>query len=329
MPAFQGRIVLAEGYDIAIARYLVSGVDVWLNTPRRPFEASGTSGMKVAMNGGTNFSVLDGWWCEAARHGVNGWSIGDEREVDDEERLAQQDALTLYHLVEEAIAPRYYERNSQGVPEAWMKVAKASMKTIPPVFNTDRMVSEYGRRFYFPAIAKGRRLADGGHALARELARWKASIRSHWQEVSVRWGTDQGEPRLVIFGEKVELSAQVRLGKIAPTDVLVEAYIREILPTPGEEDAHRIPLKPTGGGDGGFLEYQGTFVPPDSGRFTVTVRVTPHHPEFIQPHELGLICWLGSDPEGGAPDRPPGTDDAEAAVGPAHRESGGGGPKTA
>jgi len=102
---FRGRLVLVEGYDIAIARYLVSGVDVWLNTPRRPFEASGTSGMKAAMNGAVNFSVLDGWWCEAAEQGVNGWSIGNERDVEDSDRQAEQDARSLYQQLEEVIIP--------------------------------------------------------------------------------------------------------------------------------------------------------------------------------------------------------------------------------
>lgn len=315
MLAFKGRIVLVEGYDIAIARYLVSGVDVWLNTPRRPFEASGTSGMKVAMNGGINFSVLDGWWCEAAQPGVNGWSIGDERDVDDEDRLAQQDALTFYQLLEESIAPLYYRRNAQGVPDGWIQVAKASMKTIPPAFNTDRMVSEYGRRFYFPAIVKGRRLAEDGHALARELSRWKASMRRHWTDVDARWGTGDGEPRLVTFGEKVELAAQVRLGQIPAGDVLVEAYVQEVSPRGEREAAHRIQLKPAGEGADGYLDYQGTFVPPDSGRFDVTVRVIPHHPELVHPHELGLIHWLGSDAEEAGAERPPETEGAAATAG--------------
>jgi starch phosphorylase len=295
MPAFKGKIVLVEGYDIAIARYLVSGVDVWLNTPRRPFEASGTSGMKVAMNGGVNFSVLDGWWCEAARHGDNGWSIGDDRDVDDEDRQAQQDSLTIYQLLEETIVPLYYRRNAQGVPDGWTHVAKGSMKTIPPTFNTDRMVSEYGQRFYFPAIAKGRRLAEDSCALARELARWKAFMRAHWHEVQVRWGAHDGHPRLVNFGDKVDLSAEVRLGAIPTRDVLVEAYITEIT-ADSLGGAHRIPLKPAGEGPEGYAEYQGAFVPPDSGRFQVTVRVTPHHPEMVHPQELGLMAWLGAEP---------------------------------
>jgi len=295
MPAFRGRIVLVEGYDISIARYLVSGVDIWLNTPRRPYEASGTSGMKVAMNGGINFSVLDGWWCEAARQDVNGWSIGDARDVvGNEARLSDQDALTLYQTLEETIVPLYYTRNAQGVPAEWIAVAKNSMKTIPPIFNTDRMVSEYGRRFYFPAITKGRRLVADDFALSRELSAWKASMRKTWPEVSIRWGAAADGPRLVTYGEEVEVAAEVRLGPIAPEDVLVEAYVTENDHEP-HEGAHRIPMQPVGPPADGFLTYRTTFVPPDSGRYAVTVRATPYHPELIHPYEIGLIRWLGVD----------------------------------
>jgi glycogen phosphorylase len=294
MPAFRGRVVLVEGYDISIARYLVSGVDVWLNTPRRPFEASGTSGMKVAMNGGANFSVLDGWWCEAAKDGVNGWNIGDARDVGDEERLTGQDALTLYEVLEGTIATRYYERNAQGIPDQWIQVAKNSMKSIPPVFNTDRMVSEYGRRFYFPAITKGRRLAAEGHALARDVAGWKAFMRRHWPTVSIRWAADGGAPRMVTFGDEVAVTAEVSLGPIPASDVLVEAYVMETGPA-AREGALRIPLQPAGDAVDGYVPYRSTFVPPDSGRYTVTVRATPYHPELIHPYEIGLIRWLGVD----------------------------------
>jgi starch phosphorylase len=295
MPAFRGSIVLVEGYDISIARYLVSGVDVWLNTPRRPYEASGTSGMKVAMNAGINFSVLDGWWCEAARHGVNGWNIGDARDVvGNEAKLSDQDALTLYQILEESIIPLYYTRNNQGVPADWVAVAKNSIKTIPPVFNTDRMVSEYGRRFYFPAIAKGRRLASDDYALSRDLAAWKAFMRRSWAEVSIRWGAATDGPRLVTYGEEVEVAAEVRLGAIAAEDVLVEAYVTQFGPEP-REGAHRIPMQPVGPPADGYLTYRSTFVPPDSGRYSVTIRATPYHPELIHPYEIGLIRWLGID----------------------------------
>ena len=294
---FKGRMVMVEGYDISIARYLVSGVDVWLNTPRRPFEASGTSGMKVTMNGGINFSVLDGWWCEAAQEDVNGWSIGDERDFDDEDRLAEQDSLSLYQSLEQLIIPKYYARNSQGIPDEWIRVSKGSIKTIPPQFNTDRMVGEYARRFYFPAIAKGRRLVENGHQLARDLGAWKASMQANWPSVRVGWKEEVAASRQVSFGEKVNVSARVTLGDIAPTDVLVEAYIVDLGEDGSGRSVSRVPLKQGKGGDGSYC-FSGTFLPPDSGTYTITVRATPYHPEMIHPHELGLIRWLSGAGEG-------------------------------
>jgi starch phosphorylase len=291
---FKGRVVMVEGYDIAIARYLVSGVDVWLNTPQRPFEASGTSGMKVTMNGGINFSVLDGWWCEAAKEGVNGWSIGDEREGGDDDRLAEQDSRNLYQHLEDNIVPTYYQRNSQGIPDQWIRIAKESIKTIPPVFNTDRMVGEYAKRFYFPAMAKGKRLAADNGKLARELSAWKVNMCKHWPAVQIGWGTDEPpHHHQTTYGEEVKVSARVRLGEIAISDVLVEAYIVEISPNGETRKPARVALKAKGkASDDGWVNYAGSFMPPDAGRYTLTIRATPYQPELVHRHELGLICWL-------------------------------------
>lgn len=296
---FKGRIVFVEGYDIAIARYLVSGVDVWLNTPRRPCEASGTSGMKVCMNGGINFSILDGWWCEAADHGVNGWSIGDERECHDEELLNQQDATTLYQLLEESIVDTYYRRNSQGVPDDWIRVAKASIKSVPPVFNTDRMVGDYARNMYFPAIAHGRRMSDAEFTKAKELSAWKAHVHASWHQVRVVWDEQPASARrTLVYGESVEVAARVTVGALSAGDLRVEAYISELNADGHQVNAVRIPLHAPARNADGDVRFTGEFTPPDSGRYTVTVRATPQHTHLVHPHELGLICWLTEEPRG-------------------------------
>ena len=148
-PEFQNRIVFVENYDITLARHLVTGVDVWLNTPRRPMEASGTSGMKVAINGGINLSILDGWWREAYDE-ENGWAIGEDREYYNEWEQDEADSQSLYNLLEHAIVPLYYDRNIEGIPEGWVRRMKASMRTVIPVFNTHRMLSEYVKYLYLP-----------------------------------------------------------------------------------------------------------------------------------------------------------------------------------
>lgn len=150
-PGFKGRIVFVEEYDINIARHLVRGVDLWLNNPRRPMEASGTSGQKAALNGVPNFSVLDGWWPEAY-DGTNGWAIGDAREYAGQEEQDAADAASLYHILENEIVPLFYERDADGVPHGWLRVAKASIRTCAPRFSMRRMVKEYIERMYMPAI---------------------------------------------------------------------------------------------------------------------------------------------------------------------------------
>lgn len=150
-PGFKERIVFIEDYDINVARYLVRGVDLWLNNPRRPLEASGTSGQKAALNGVPNFSVLDGWWPEAY-NGENGWAIGDEGEYANQEEQDAADAESLYHTLETAIVPLFYDRDADGIPHGWLRVVKASIRTCAPRFSTRRMVKEYVERMYVPAI---------------------------------------------------------------------------------------------------------------------------------------------------------------------------------
>jgi starch phosphorylase len=149
----RGHIVLLENYHIRTARMLVQGVDVWLNTPRRPHEASGTSGMKAPPNGGINFSIADGWWCEAANH-ENGWTIGNAQDDDNSDRQDHEDSQSLYELLEQKIAPTYYQRGPDGLPHAWLKVMKTSLATVTPRFSTARMVREYTEQAYLPAARR-------------------------------------------------------------------------------------------------------------------------------------------------------------------------------
>jgi starch phosphorylase len=152
-----GRLVFLEDYDMNLARYLVQGVDVWMNTPRRPMEASGTSGMKAALNGGLNFSILDGWWREAY-NGQNGWAIGNDPDIDQpalpDAEQAALDAASLYDTLENEIIPLYYDRDPKEISHGWMERVKSSMKTIIPQFSTRRMVKEYVDRLYVPAVER-------------------------------------------------------------------------------------------------------------------------------------------------------------------------------
>ena len=183
-PEFRRRMVFIEDYDINVARYLVQGVDVWLNNPRRPLEASGTSGMKVCVNGGLNLSILDGWWCEGYT-GDNGWAIGAGEEYTD---LTYQDDIesrAIYDLLEQEIVPLFYTRSSDGMPRGWLKVMKRSMSTVCPIFNTSRMVQEYVEKCYSPSTERYERLTQDHLAKAINLAQWRRKLTKDWGQVRV------------------------------------------------------------------------------------------------------------------------------------------------
>ena len=181
-PASRARIVFVEEYDINVARHLVSGVDLWLNNPRRPHEASGTSGQKAGLNGVPNFSVLDGWWCEGY-DGTNGWIIGQDREYADETAQDAADALSLYDTLENEIVPLFYDRGPDGIPHGWLVKMRAAMRTVAPVFSLARMLKEYTTRFYIPASRNSRRLevADLGSLMVE----WARQVSGGWPQVAI------------------------------------------------------------------------------------------------------------------------------------------------
>lgn len=282
---FRKRIVLLENYNIDIARCLVSGVDVWLNTPRRPYEASGTSGQKVAINGGLNFSILDGWWAEAAQDN-NGWVIGDDREYDDEARQDMYDSESLYSLLEEKIIPLYYQKEEKGYSSGWVERSKESLRTIAPVYNTDRMVREYTRKCYIKASDSGRNRIANNYAIARKLALWKKKISANWPKVKLSMAETCCQD--FCFGEEKAIKILANLSNLQPEDVTIELYIKRN----AEEEPLLIPLEYIKEQAEGKYLYQGIFSPPDSGRYMISVRAIPYHPELLHKHETGLCKWL-------------------------------------
>jgi len=227
---FRSKIVFIEDYNIEVGRYMVQGVDVWLNNPRRPLEASGTSGMKVPANGGVNLSILDGWWCEGY-HQDNGWSIGGGEDYQENEaEQAYQDEVestALYDLLENEIVPTFYERGSDDVPREWTRIMKNSMKTVNAEFNTDRMVAEYTNRFYLRCLENAERLTNDDYAKARELADWRRRMSAGWHSVHI--ASVQSPPNDThVMGSQLPVSAEIHLGDIPVDDVLVEVYHGEL-----------------------------------------------------------------------------------------------------
>src|SRR5205814_7284917 len=183
-PEFRRRIVFIEDYDINVARYLVQGVDVWVNNPRRTLEASGTSGMKVCVNGGINMSILDGWWCEAYA-GDNGWAIGAGEEYTDLTYQDDVESRAIYDLLEQEIVPLFYNRSSDGIPRGWLKMMKQTIRAIGPLFSTGRMVAEYMERCYAPSLDRFEKLTSDGLTRAAKLARWREAMHRGWGKVRV------------------------------------------------------------------------------------------------------------------------------------------------
>lgn len=288
----RGRVVFLEDYDMRIARALVSGVDVWLNTPRRPLEASGTSGMKAAANGGLNVSVLDGWFAEAWRdHGWQiGWAIGRGEEYPDASGDAREAEL-LYDLLEREVVPLFFARDGVSrLPRGWIERMKNAIAKLAPRYTTARMVREYTRRFYVPGVRLSHNLTDNDLAAAKALTAWKGRVRDAWPGVHVRDVRLESRDEVAV-GEPVFVSAVVQLGSLAPADVAVELYHG---PTGGGHEIARggiVRMRPTQQRTDGEWLYTGEIATGESGAHAFAARVVPYNETMTHPYETSLIRW--------------------------------------
>ncbi|MGE0875756.1 MAG: alpha-glucan family phosphorylase [Burkholderiales bacterium] len=289
MPEFEGKILFVEGYDLRLARRLVSGVDVWLNNPVYPLEASGTSGMKAAMNGVINLSVLDGWWGEGYERG-NGWAIKPIKGATDDRRRDSEEARTLYEILQDQVVPLYYRRGKMGYSPEWIRMAKRSMATILPRFNSARMLHEYLSKFYVPGAKQGHLYADAGHAAARDLAAWKARVRAAWPGVALR--RLDSPRRRIQYGDSVLFEVAAKLNGLEPEDVVIEVVI-----SPFDEDvAGCAPVRQEFVADGtrsdaGEHHFTLQLAPEMCGRLDYRIRCYPRHRHLTHRFELGLMLW--------------------------------------
>lgn len=283
------RIVFIENYNIDVARYLVTGCDVWLNTPRRGYEASGTSGMKACLNGAIHCSILDGWWDEAYQPEV-GFAIGRREDYENEESADRIESEGLFDLIENHILREFYDRDSVGIPRRWVRRMKNCIKTITPFFNTNRMVQQYTEQYYIPAYHRQADLASGDLAKARDLTQHIAHYRSHWHRVGVECVSVEN-PKPVPVRQPLPIEAIVTLGGLQPDEVSVEIYSGRVT-TGGnlvEGQAEEMELVENIG-DGKY-KYRGRVVPLESGRRGFSVRVLPND-GWLQTRFLpGLISW--------------------------------------
>lgn len=288
-PEFSGHVLLVEGYDLGLARRLVSGVDVWLNNPLYPLEASGTSGMKAGINGVLNLSVLDGWWGEGY-DGRNGWAIKPAPENMEEYRRNKDESQSMYEILEDQLVPLYYDRGKLGFSEQWVKMAKHSIATLLPRFNATRMVSEYLARFYLPATKQGRRYTETQYENARRVAEWKAKIHSAWQGVSVR--RVDSPLRRIDFGGALTFKVAAKLNGLKPDDVLVELLVGRPLNARGAR-VQKLRFSFTGVVDGDSAHlFELELAPELCGKLEYKIRAFPWHELLTHPLEMGLMIWI-------------------------------------
>jgi starch phosphorylase len=283
------HLVFIADYDMSVARALVQGADVWLNTPVRPLEASGTSGMKAAVNGVLNLSTLDGWWDEAYEPGV-GWAIGRRDSHPDPEVRDRFEAHAFYDLIERDVAPLFYDRGADGLPRGWLAKMKNAMSTLNGYFNTHRMVREYTERYYLPAGDRQRMMGADGGARARALAAWKQGVRSAWPQVRVV-SVESSVSGEIAVDDEMTVTAQVDLADLSPQDVTVELYQGSIDALGEIVNGTGTIMEPVKASGRTHLFEAGAVSFEASGRHGFTVRVLPHHPDLPNPHHMGLIRW--------------------------------------
>ena len=288
-PEFEGRIILLEGYDLSLARRLVCGVDVWLNTPEYPLEASGTSGEKAGVNGVINLSVLDGWWGEGYR-GNNGWAISPHGAAFDAEYRNQEESKDLLDIIENECIPLYYQRGGSGYSKSWIQMSKASMKTIIPNFNAQRMVMDYIKKFYGRANKQAKMLAENNYEPARTLAQWKKHVAEVWHQVSVR-RIDEGSEQ-ILSGDSLPIRVAAKLAGLKPQDVIVECVVgterksNEFIPQ------EHLLLESHGENDRGETLFKLDLQPSLPGQLYYKLRMYPSHQLLANRFETGLMIWL-------------------------------------
>jgi starch phosphorylase len=283
------RIVFVENYDMTVARYLTSGGDVWLNTPRRPLEASGTSGMKASMNGVLNCSILDGWWDEAYNPQV-GWAIGQGELYSDEKLQDDVESKALYDLLERDIVPLFYQRGRDGLPREWIKMMKNCMRQIGQSMSSHRMLMDYSNNFYFPALKNYRRIVKDDYAESKSLAVYLGKLRQSWDSLKIAKIESNAKP-VMQRGDALTVTAFVDLGTLNPGELKVELYHGSISSQAAQiENAHRTEMKHVGH-EGNLNLFQVRIECEDTGMQGHTVRILPKHEALVHPYRTGLIKW--------------------------------------
>jgi len=291
-PLLRKRIVFLENYDMNVARYMVQGCDMWLNNPRRPLEASGTSGMKIIANGGLNFSVLDGWWDEASTHEV-GWNIGGREEYKDLDYQDEVESNILYKTLENNIASLFYEVGSDGLPREWIKKMKNSMSQLAPVFNTNRMVQQYTEKFYLMANKNRKNMIENDWEKAKDFTNWKANLLENWDKIKFISVNSSESGEELKIGSQYKIDAEVSIGNLTNNDIDVQIYYGKLDNVDfANENSHAKMKCVNCESESDTYKYEGSINCDVTGEFGYTLRILPKHPLLISQFEFGVIKWV-------------------------------------
>jgi starch phosphorylase len=291
---FKGKVFLLENYNMTVARHLVQGADVWMNNPRRPMEASGTSGQKACINGALNFSIMDGWWCEGY-NGTNGWAMGDDTPYFNEQHQDDADSKSLYEILERDITPLFYNRDDNGIPTGWAKRMKDSIKSLAPVYSTHRMVKEYYERMYHPGALRNIKIKESNYDMVRTIVDWKQKVEMAWPQVAVSANQDIHGliDHTLSSGDKLLFSINVQLSSLAPEDVRVEVFYGQLVQNKIVNGV-AAEMKPVRQTDASTFCYETQILLTDGGEYGYSFRVIPSHPQLMDKFDLPLIKWVES-----------------------------------
>ena len=290
MPQFKGKIFLLENYNIAMSRYLVSGVDVWLNNPRRPMEASGTSGQKASVNGVINFSVLDGWWAEGYNQN-NGWTIGSNAEYESYEAQDIADSQSMYHTLEDKIIPTYYEKDENGISKKWMEIMKESIISTGGNYSTSRMLVDYTNQYYMPLCKLNKKYYNNIDNVA-QYNTWKNDLYTNWKDVKITQ-VNNLDNLTIDAGNKIEVACEVELPNIDASNITAEVYYGKILDNGVVEDVSIIPMKLTDSDEESKKYYYTAKIElTTGGNYGYTFRVMPKNEMLLDSANLNLVKWI-------------------------------------
>ncbi len=291
---FKGKICFIEDYGINTSRSMVSGVDVWLNNPRRPLEASGTSGQKVPINGGINFSVLDGWWPEGY-NGRNGWVIGRDVDYSDHTQQDMEDSLSFYDALENEIVPLYYSTDNGGIPTEWVKMSKESLRSVLTKFSTHTMIWNYTTNYYVPGMKRSIRYSENQFGALFNFTRWINRQKRNWKHIRIKLGQNgelNDDRRILGAGESKEVSVKVHMNRLKAEELRVELILERQDAIHGHRHMEIYPMGLIGQCGENEFEYRARVKAKSDGSYRFNCRVIPTHPDMFSPHETRLIKWL-------------------------------------